>query len=628
MNKKPLLLLLGGLLCVSYPPVTVGQEPTAGTHDLAGPVRLLWEARYDGPFQDKAYSMAASPLGDLVFVTGSSQSLPFCVDSADFTTIAYGATTGERIWLARYDGPAGGRDQGRSVAVSPQGDTVFVAGPSAGLGSGVDCATLAYDSAAGSMLWAARYDGPVSGRDQGCTLALSPEGGTVFLSTESEGYGTGSDYVVVAYDAATGEELWVSRYDGPASSSDYPGQLSVSPDGGTVFVSGGSPCTECDTDCATVAYDAATGEQLWVARYDSPGSLTREHCGQTAVGLDGTTLYVGGWYDELETGSDYLVVAYETSTGERIWTSRYDGPAWGGDGLRAMRMSIDGGMVVATGDSEGCGGGKDYATVAYDASTGDELWVARYNGDCSGWDGAASVAATPNEGTVVVTGYSSAFATGSDFLTVGYDPATGEERWVARYDGLAPALACDAGLVVSSSPDGTTVFVTGDSEGLATRNDYTTVAYLVVLPIEIDIKPENDRNPVNPRSHGVTPVALLGSETFDVTELDVTTLRFGPGEASPAHDLTSGWPYSDPLRDVNSDGFTDLLVHFTTSDTGIGCADTEATLTAQLLDGFPVRGTDAITTVGCDYRSGPARRTAETGRRRDTGSERIDFSRR
>lgn len=123
------------------------------------------------------------------------------------------------------------------------------------------------------------------------------------------------------------------------------------------------------------------------------------------------------------------------------------------------------------------------------------------------------------------------------------------------------------------------------------------------LDVDIDIKPDNGTNPINPRSYGVTPVALLGSADFDVTAVDVTTLRFGPGEAAPAHDLTDDWSYREPLRDVNLDGFTDLLAHFDTQETGIQCGDTAATLTGQLMDGTSVEGTDAVRTVGCSHRA-------------------------
>ena len=115
--------------------------------------------------------------------------------------------------------------------------------------------------------------------------------------------------------------------------------------------------------------------------------------------------------------------------------------------------------------------------------------------------------------------------------------------------------------------------------------------------IEIDIKPGSNRNPVNPNGKGVIPVALMGSDSFDVTTVDVTTLTFG-SDATPAHDLTDPDVYADHLQDGNSDGFMDLVSHYRTQDTGITKGDAEACLTGETTGGVAIWGCDDIKTVG------------------------------
>jgi hypothetical protein len=69
------------------------------------------------------------------------------------------------------------------------------------------------------------------------------------------------------------------------------------------------------------------------------------------------------------------------------------------------------------------------------------------------------------------------------------------------------------------------------------------------------------------------PVAVLGSTDFDATQVDSSTVTFGPHEASPLHDGLA--------RDINNDGFVDMLFHFATRASGIRCDDASASFSGK-----------------------------------------------
>jgi len=107
----------------------------------------------------------------------------------------------------------------------------------------------------------------------------------------------------------------------------------------------------------------------------------------------------------------------------------------------------------------------------------------------------------------------------------------------------------------------------------------------------VDIKPGSDTNSINPQSRGVIPVAILGSAFFDVADVNVSTLEFGPADAAPTH------PLALHLEDVNDDGFTDLVTHYRTPETGIANGDTEACINGETNGGSSLFGCDDISTV-------------------------------
>jgi sugar lactone lactonase YvrE len=445
----------------------------------ANPGAQLWVTRYSGPGggADMANSMAVSPDGRTVYVTGYSAGKTSAGDGAsDYATVAYSAATGAQLWARRYNGPGSRMDGANSVAVSPDGRTVFVTGMSTGKTTGGDYATIAYRAATGARLWVRRYTTPGDRWDSAGTVAAGPGGRTVFVTGLSTAKASGNDYLTIAYRAGTGATLWVRRWTSPGNVSDGAGPLAVSRDGSRVFVTGfsGSPGTLFRYDAVTVAYQASSGKQLWVRRYNGPGNGD-DAGGSVAVGPGGRTVYVTGSSAGKTSRQDYATIAYRASTGRQRWVRRYNGPLNSDDYPAAMQVGPAGRQLYVTGSTGGEMSPRlDYATVAYTAA-GKRLWVKRYNGPASRADGASSLAVSPDGRTLYVTGSSTSTRSGTDYATIAYRTATGAQLWLRRWTGSGTRQ--DSATNVKVAPGGRRVFVTGLSRSGTTDYDYITVGY-------------------------------------------------------------------------------------------------------------------------------------------------------
>jgi PQQ-like domain len=301
--------------------------------------------------------VAVSPNGKTAFVTGYAIQAGH-TDLSDYVTIAYNTATGARRWLSRYNDPDNGDDRAYSLAVSRNGDTVFVTGFGEGAAGSYNYATIAYNAATGARRWVARYSGiDVSAPP---SVTVSPDGRTVFVAGTGAGTTGGYDYVTIAYNTANGHRRWDKHYAGPVGSGDFAHSVAVSPSGKAVFVTGYSLGTNNGYDYATVAYNAATGGQRWAARYNGPGNFTDEAF-QVAVAPGGGAVYVTGESaGAVFDGWGWATVAYNAATGSRLWIRRYDGA--GGAKAFSVAVSRTTGTVFVTGYS---GENGDYATIAY-----------------------------------------------------------------------------------------------------------------------------------------------------------------------------------------------------------------------------------------------------------------------
>src|SRR5262249_47435816 len=103
-------------------------------------------------------------------------------------------------------------------------------------------------------------------------------------------------------------------------------------------------------------------------------------------------------------------------------------------------------------------------------------------------------------------------------------------------------------------------------------------------------------NSINRTSRGNTPVAILGSQSFDPrSEVASSSLTCGhTGEERSLAFCSS--------EDVNHDGFGDLVCHFTTRSMAFAEGDTQAFLKGKLYDGRTIVGVDWVNIVNTNAR--------------------------
>jgi hypothetical protein len=372
--------------------MAVGYDAATGAQRWAAPTGL-----------SRGGFLGVSPDGSRVFVTGSSANGN---GTLRYTTRAFNAATGAVLWTAFDHGPGTGDDQAQSLAVSPDGSRVFVTGSSSDPKGTFRYTTIAFDAATGARRWVARYSYQHL-RADAASVAVSPGGTQVFVTGGSAGPTGPGSAATVSYDAATGAMQWVARYRPPDGRNAGAGTVAVSPDGATVYIAGTARVRRGSAfpqNIAVVAYTAATGTQRWAALYPgaaSPPPVYGSNAVAMALSPDGSAVFAAG-QASTQGKALYNTVAFDAATGALRWARQAPLNGFGlpaGIAATSAEVFITGHTNVSPGN-----GPTAYATVAYDAASGAERWTRLYTGSVPGFTQATGVAVSPDFTRVFVTG--------------------------------------------------------------------------------------------------------------------------------------------------------------------------------------------------------------------------------
>ncbi|MDH5683015.1 MAG: SBBP repeat-containing protein [candidate division WOR-3 bacterium] len=418
-------------------------------------------------------------------------------------------------WVRRYDGPASDFDVGLDLAFDQFGNC-YVTGYSTNHSFNYDYATLKYSNS-GIERWVRRYNGTGNGYDVARVIRINHQN-QIFVAGGSYGFGTNLDFLNIRYDTS-GNVIWMRRFDGGANLADEIFDLTTD-NFGYLYLTGYATDSNYQHCALTIKYDTS-GTMVWSRRYSGPPTINNVGL---KIKLDNwNNVYVAGYGNDTSGWYDYFVLRYDSS-GNRVWVANYNGTANRNDYLKDLAIDTLGNVYV-TGYSEGEDSNFDCATVKFDAS-GNQGWEERYNGTANQDDRGYRIVLDQNQ-NVYVVGFSDGIGTAHDFITLKYDTA-GNERWQRRYNGpgngddVAKALAVDdegncyvaghgyfgpvntddymtikydsvGNLVAERNYNGTSsgydepnqlrldqnrnIFLTGESGGLNTSADFTTIKY-------------------------------------------------------------------------------------------------------------------------------------------------------
>jgi hypothetical protein len=318
-----------------------------------------WVARYNGigDDDDEGYDIAIDDAGH-IYVVGFSN----LVGNRDhYITIKYN-NYGDTLWTAMYGGPDSVGCRAHAIDLDDSGNA-YVTGEGYASASFRDIVTVKYDSS-GNEEWVASYNGLTTYADD-AAYDVVYHNGFLYVTGESENANYDADYLTIKYNDS-GDTVWTARYNGPGNSDDEARALAVD-NSGAIYVTGESSGSGSSSDYATIKYTSA-GTAEWTSRYNGPDNLGDE---ANAIAIDdmGNVYVTGRSYATAPytPENDYLTVKYDASGNEQ-WAARYDGTGHTQDEAHAIAVD-NAGYVYITGESTGNTSYEDVVTIKY-ATTG------------------------------------------------------------------------------------------------------------------------------------------------------------------------------------------------------------------------------------------------------------------
>ncbi len=268
---------------------------------------LQWGQTYNGPgnFNDVSNDISLDANGN-VYVTGSSDTVYNSQPNSDIVVLKYN-NSGAFQWRRVYDSATHGFEYSKNLAID-RNSNIVVSGYGFVTGNGNDYFVLKWDSS-GVFQWFQDYNFAANTFEQPNAITTDSLDNVIVTGQGiTPMSGSTNDYVTVKYDAA-GTFLWASRYNNISHGEDR-GEAVALDDSLNIYVTGYSKGTGTGFDIATVKYDPA-GNQLYVLRYNN-AAANRDDAGN-AIAVRNGDIYITGKSANL-SNDDYVTLRYSYGT--------------------------------------------------------------------------------------------------------------------------------------------------------------------------------------------------------------------------------------------------------------------------------------------------------------------------
>lgn len=285
---------------------------------------------------------------------------------------------------------------------------------------------------------------------------------------------TNGNILLTKYDL-DGNLLWSREFNGTTNKNDYPYAMAIDKEN-NIIITGDTQDNSWYYDCVTIKY-SSSGALLW-ERYFNGSANRNDNANDLAVD-DSLNIYVVGSSYSLDKDDDIIIIKY-SATGEQLWINRYDNNGYNDNGKNIV-IDLSGDIVITGKGSESGYSDYDIVTIKYDKA-GLKKWEkifylpGNYTGGPSWYN-------TPID--FVVDKYNNIFVYGRglrynlqsgrnfDLIIVKYNEK-GVGQWYTSYGGNANRDETGAMICLDSSNN---IIIVGTTDDYTTQKNYLTIKY-------------------------------------------------------------------------------------------------------------------------------------------------------